>query len=117
MNALLLHKKQTKTPARAGVFLLAFDGRYVGELHVLEGAGVPTDLAVAERDDACSKGEKSVVRPHFHVFARTDLRTALADDDASNLGEFSRVELGSEALAMGIASVRCRTAGLFMCHR
>ncbi len=101
-----------------GIFLLLLlDRCHVDEGGLFEGTCVPANLFVGEGNESSGDRVERVVRTHLYVFARSDLGSALTNDDATNVGEFSGVELGPEALAMGIASVRCRTTGLFVCHR
>lgn len=98
------------------LFNFLFDWRDVGELHGLEGTGIAFNLFVGKRNKTIRKREKRVVRTHFHVLASSNLRAALAHDNAADFGKFTSVELGAEALTLRIAAVTCRTTGFFVSH-
>lgn len=89
----------------------------MGDFDGLEGAGEALDLFVCELDDAVRDCEERVIRANSDVLTRADFGAALANEDVARLGVLSCVELGSEALALGIAPITGRAAGFFMCHR
>ena len=89
----------------------------VGELDLLEGAGVAADLLFGELDQAFGHREEGVVLAHLHVQTRADGGAALAHDDVADVGELAGVEFGAQALTLGIAAVTSRAASFLMCHK
>jgi len=88
----------------------------VSKFYVFEGAGEAANTFICKFDDAIRDGEQGVVLTDANVFAGTNFGAALSNENVTTFGEFTGVELGSEALALGISSVTGRTAGFFMGH-
>lgn len=89
----------------------------VGQLYLLERSGEAADFLFREFHDAVGYGEEGVVTAFAHVQSRTDGRAALADDDVAYMGELAGVELGAQALTLGIADITSTAASFLMCHK
>lgn len=73
------------------------------------GFGINADSTLINRtfefDDARSQCKEREVVAFANVFARMELRPALANDDRAGLDDLARVLLNAESLGIGVATV------------
>lgn len=60
---------------------------------------------LGELDNAIGEGEQRVILAATDVLARRDVRATLTDDDLAGLDGLATINLGAEALGVGIATV------------
>lgn len=74
------------------------------------------DLFPGEGNYAVGNSVERIILSDAYVKAGADFGAALTDDNVTDFGEFTGVQLGSKTLAVGIAAQFCGATCFSMCH-